>query len=74
LAIFAELIVLPPNLAGKAWVKHTGIDPMSKTSGTSVKSTTHVAKRGNAKLRGALYMPAMTVRQRFASPWVTIAP
>jgi len=64
LAILAELIVLPPNLAGKAWVKYTGIDPMSKTSGTSVKSTTRVAKRGNARLRGALYMPAMTARQR----------
>lgn len=64
LAILAELIVLPPNLAGKAWVKYAGIDPMSKRSGTSVNTNAHIAKRGNARLRGALYMPAMTARQR----------
>lgn len=64
LAILAELIVLPPNLAGKAWVKYAGIDPMSKRSGTSVNTNAHIAKRGNARLRGALYMPAMSARQR----------
>lgn len=60
LAILAELIVLPPDLAGKAWVKYAGLDPSGKTSGTSVKTKTRIAKRGNAKLRGALFMPAMT--------------
>lgn len=64
LAILAELIVLPPNLAGKAWVKYAGIDPMSKRSGTSVNTNAHISKRGNARLRGALYMPALTARQR----------
>lgn len=64
LAILAELIVLPPNLAGKAWVKYAGIDPMSKRSGTSVNTNAHIAKRGNARLRGALYMPALVARQR----------
>ena len=64
LAILAELIVLPPDLAGKARVKYAGMDPMSKRSGTSVNTNAHIAKRGNARLRGALYMPAMTARQR----------
>ena len=64
LAILAELIVLPPNLAGKAWVKYAGVDPMSKRSGTSVNTNARIAKRGNARLRGALYMPAMVARQR----------
>lgn len=64
LAILAELIVLPPNLAGKAWVKYAGIDPMSKRSGTSVNTNAHIAKRGNARLRGALYMPSLVARQR----------
>lgn len=62
LAILAEVIVLPPDLAGKAWVKYAGLDPMKKTSGTSVNTKTRIAKRGNAKLRGALYWPAMTAR------------
>ena len=62
LAILAELSVLPPDLAGKAWVKYAGLDPMKKTSGTSVNTKTKTAKRGNAKLRGALYWPAMTAR------------
>lgn len=64
LAILAELIVLPADLAGKAWVKYAGLDPMSKQSGSSVNTKAHIAKRGNARLRGALYMPAMNARQR----------
>ena len=60
LAILAELMVLPPGLAGKAWVKYAGLDPMKKTSGTSVNTKTRIAKRGNARLRGALYMPALS--------------
>lgn len=62
-AILAELIVLPPDLAAKAWVKYAGLDPASKTSGTSVHSKTRIAKRGNARLRGSLYMAAMTARR-----------
>lgn len=62
LAILAEVSVLPPDLAGKAWVKYAGLDPMKKTSGTSVNTKTRIAKRGNAKLRGALFWPAMTAR------------
>lgn len=62
-AILAELVVLPPDLAGKAWVKFAGLDPSSKTSGTSVKTKPRIAKRGNARLRGALYMPAMAARR-----------
>lgn len=64
LAILAEVSVLAPDLAGKAWVKYAGLDPKKKTSGTSVNTKTRIAKRGNAKLRGALYWPAMTARTR----------
>jgi transposase len=62
-AILAELIVLPPDLAAKAWVKYAGLDPASKTSGTSVQSKARIAKRGNARLRGSLYMAALTARR-----------
>lgn len=61
-AILAELVMLPPELAAKAWVKYAGLDPSSKTSGSSVQSVARIAKRGNARLRAALYMAALTAR------------
>lgn len=61
-AILAELIILPDDLTAKAWTKYAGLDPSSKTSGTSVKGKTHIAKRGNARLRGALFLPALCAR------------
>lgn len=61
--ILGELCVLASELSAKAWVKLAGLDPTRKTSGTSVHTKTRISKRGNAKLRGALYMPAMSARQ-----------
>ena len=61
--LLGELCVLAPELSAKAWVKLTGLDPTRKQSGTSVLTKTHISKRGNAKLRAALYMPAMSARQ-----------
>ena len=61
-AILAELVMLPRGLAAKAWVKNAGLDPSSKSSGSSVQSVTRIAKRGNARLRAALYMVALTAR------------
>lgn len=62
LQILAELVVLPKELSAKAWVKYAGLDPSMKQSGTSVQSKTRISKRGNARLRAALYMPAMSAR------------
>lgn len=59
-AILSELIVLPEDLSAKAWVKYAGLDPMSKQSGSSVNTKPRISRRGNARLRAALYMPAMT--------------
>lgn len=61
--LLGELCVLAPGLSAKAWVKLAGLDPTRKQSGTSVLTKTHISKRGNAKLRAALYMPAMSARQ-----------
>ncbi|MGA9993657.1 MAG: IS110 family transposase [Thiobacillaceae bacterium] len=61
--ILGELCVLAPNLSAKAWVKLAGLDPTRKQSGTSVLTQTRISKRGNAKLRAALYMPAMAARR-----------
>lgn len=59
-AILSELIVLPEDLSAKAWVKYAGLDPMSKQSGSSVQTKPKISRRGNARLRAALYMPALT--------------
>lgn len=62
LRILAELVILPKDLSAKAWVKYAGLDPAMKTSGTSVQTKTRISKRGNARLRAALYMPALSAR------------
>lgn len=66
LQILAELVALPKDLSAKAWVKYAGLDPTMKQSGSSVQSKTRISKRGNARLRAALYMPAMSARSHDA--------
>jgi transposase len=61
--ILGELCVLADDLSAKAWVKLAGLDPSGKQSGTSVKTKPCISRRGNAKLRGALFMPAMGARR-----------
>ena len=61
--LLGELCILAPDLSAKAWVKLAGLDPTSKRSGTSVQTKPSISKRGNAKLRGALFMPAMSARR-----------
>lgn len=63
IALLAELVVLPEDLSASAWVKMAALDPCSKRSGTSVESKPRIYKRGNARLRGALFMPAMSARR-----------
>jgi len=61
--LLGELCVLAPDLTAKAWVKLAGLDPTYKRSGTSVDTKPHISKRGNAKLRAGLFMPAMSARR-----------
>ena len=60
LALLAELAVLPTDMKPPQWVAHAGLDPRARESGTSVKSAGKITKAGNAYLRAALYMPALT--------------
>jgi transposase len=39
---------------------YTGLTPRHKSSGTSVRSRGHLSKTGNAHLRTAIFMPALT--------------
>lgn len=57
--VLAELGVLPAQLEPQQWVAQAGLDPRPVESGTSVHSPRHISKQGNARLRGALFFPAM---------------
>lgn len=41
-------------------VAYAGVDPRQQRSGSSVRKRTVISKQGNARLRTALYFPAMT--------------
>lgn len=60
LALLAELAVLPTELKAKQVARHAGLDVRLTQSGTSVDKPGRVSKTGNAYLRTALYMPALS--------------
>ena len=57
--ILSELAGLPKDMKVRQWVAHAGLDPRRYESGTSVYRPTRISRRGNARLRAALYMPAL---------------
>lgn len=63
LALMGELLLLPPNLTHRAWVKFAGLDPKAFDSGKSVHKNTRISKAGNRHIRAALYMPALSAKQ-----------
>lgn len=60
IAILAELAVLPPDMKAKQVARFAGLSVILRESGTSVKSPGKLSKAGNAYLRGAMFMPALT--------------
>ncbi|MDQ6999539.1 MAG: IS110 family transposase [Mariprofundus sp.] len=58
--IMGEILVLPEDMKARQWVAHAGLDPRTFESGSSVRKTTRISKVGNARLRHALYMPALS--------------
>lgn len=63
IALMGELLLLPPGLSHREWVKFAGLDPKSFDSGKSVHKKTRISKAGNSLVRAALYMPAMNAVQ-----------
>lgn len=57
--LLGELLVLPQDMTARQWVAHCGLDVRAVTSGTSVRKTPRISKRGNVHIRRALYMPAL---------------
>src|SRR5439155_1470684 len=64
--VIGELSVLPPMTA-RQWVAQAGLDVREETSGTSLARRPRLSKRGNKRLREALFYPALTAA-RFCPP------
>lgn len=63
IALMGELLLLPPGLSHRQWVKFAGLDPCAFDSGKSVHRQARLAKAGNRHIRSALYMPALSAKQ-----------
>jgi len=57
--LLGELALLPKDMSVRQWVAHAGLDPKRHVSGTSVEQRERISKVGNARIRRALYMPAL---------------
>lgn len=62
-ALMGELLLLPPGLSHREWVKFAGLDPKAFDSGKSVHKKTRLSKAGNRHIRSALYMPALSAKR-----------
>ncbi len=60
--LLAEIAVLPPHLTASQWVAQAGIDPRPDESGDKT-GPRRISKQGNARIRAALFYPAMTAEQ-----------
>ena len=58
-----SLVMLPPGLSHREWVKFAGLDPRAFDSGKSVHKQARLSKAGNRHIRSALYMPALSAKQ-----------
>lgn len=63
IALMGELLLLPPGLSHREWVKFAGLDPKAFDSGKSIHKKTRISKAGNRYIRAALYMPALSAHQ-----------
>lgn len=74
--LVAEYLVLDPAMTSKQLAAWAGLDPRPHESGTSVRGRRQISKRGNARVRHALYMPALSAIRRknaFATYYERIA-
>jgi transposase len=57
--LLGELGMMPSDMTVREWVAFAGLDPKQHRSGTSVEKRARISKVGNARIRRALYMPAL---------------
>lgn len=58
--LVAEYLFIDLEMTSKQISAWAGLDPRPRESGTSLKGQRGISKRGNARLRAVLFMPAMT--------------
>lgn len=58
--VLTEIQPVRGNMTARQVVAYAGLDPAPRESGTSVRGAGHVSKAGNARLRRAVYMAAVT--------------
>lgn len=63
IALLAELLILPAQLKASQVVRYAGLDVRLCQSGTSINRPGRLSKAGNAYLRAALFLPAMSARR-----------
>lgn len=68
-SILAEIPKLEEFRDAKAVAAYAGLTPRTKQSGTSIRGRSHICKTGNARLRRALYLPALTARRFNPALW-----
>jgi transposase len=59
LKLLAEMPGLAQWSSARQAVAYAGLNPQQRTSGSSVRGRSHLSKIGNARLRRALYLPAV---------------
>lgn len=64
ITLLAELGTLPDHLEVRQWVAMAGLDPQIRESGGRTLARPHISKRGNARLRRVLFMPALVAIRR----------
>lgn len=69
--LLAEIGDIKAFSSARQLAAYAGLTPQEHTSGTSVRGKTRLCKIGNARLRKALYFPAMTFLRRAPElqPW-----
>jgi len=60
IAMLAELVTLPRTLKSNQVSRHAGLDVRLTQSGTSINKPGRMSKAGNAYLRSAMFMPALS--------------
>lgn len=60
IAVLAEFSVLPKEMKAKQVTRYCGLDVRISESGSSVRGASRISKAGNAYLRSAMFMPAMS--------------
>lgn len=60
ISILAEFVSLSSDMKAKQVSRHAGLDVKLHQSGSSVSGASRISKAGNAYLRSALFMPALS--------------